>query len=259
MRTIFLLLCLLPAWCFAEQRIEVWTYHLSPPFVVEGRKGLSAAFVELLNEEPANRQRFRFELIELPRKRLDLRLADNRPGVLLWVAPHFLSPEQAARGQWTRPLLGDQQNVISRSQQPIDYWGPESLHGLAFGGLLGHLYAGLDADVALGRIRREDVASDLQNLEKVSSGRVDAALVPRSTLLYYRKAKRFDGLYIAPTALYSFRRHLLITPSLGAPATDYVRQVVEKLPRNPRWLALLDRYGLESLGVYSGKGSTAAD
>ena len=253
-KILLLLLGLLPALCVAQQRVEVWSYHLSPPFTLEDRQGLSAAFVELLNEEPANDRRFHFELIELPRKRLDMRLADNRPGVLLWVAPRFLSHAQTARGRWSRPLLDDQQVVISRSRQPIDYEGPQSLHGLAFGGLLGHLYAGLDADVASGRIRREDVASDLQNIEKVGSGRVDAALVPRSTLLYYRKAKRFDGLYVAPTPLYSFHRHLLMTSSLGGPATEYVLRVVETLPHNPRWLALLERYGLGSLGIYRSHG-----
>jgi len=253
-KILLLLLGLLPALCVAEkvaqQRVETWSYNLSPPFSLQGQQGLSAAFVELLNNEPANNRRFRFELVELPRKRLDLRLADNRPGVLLWVAPRFLSHAQTAQGRWSRPLLDDQQVVISSNRQPIDYEGPESLHGLAFGGLLGHLYAGLDADVASGRIRREDVTSDLQNLEKVSSGRVDAALVPRSTLLYYRKAKRFDGLYVAPTPLYSFRRHLLMTSSLSGPATEYVLRVVETLPHSPRWLALIERYGLESLGVY---------
>ncbi len=255
MRKILLLLFgLLPALCVAEQRVEVWSYHLSPPFTLEGQQGLSAAFVELLNEEPANDERFHFELIELPRKRLDMRLAESRPGVLLWVAPRFLSHAQTARGRWSRPLLDDQQDVISRSRQPIDYAGPESLHGLAFGGLLGHLYAGLDAHVATGKIRRENVANDLQNLEKVSSGRVDAVLVPRSTLLYYHKTKRFDGLYVAPTALYSFRRHLLITSSLGEPATEYVLRVVETLPGNPRWLALLERYGLEPLAIYRSHG-----
>lgn len=253
-KILLLLLGLLPALCIAQQRVEVWSYHLSPPFALEGKQGLSAAFVELLNEEPANGQRFRFELVELPRKRLDMRLADNRPGVLLWVAPRFLSHAQTARGNWSLPLLDDQQDVISRSSRPIDYEGPQSLHGLAFGGLLGHRYAGLDEEVANGRIRREDVPSDLQNLEKVSSGRVDAVLVPHSTLLYYRKTKRFDGLYIAPTALYSFRRHLLMTSSLGQPATEYVRSVVETLPGNPRWLALLERYGLKSLAVYRSHG-----
>ena len=258
MRKILLLLALLPALCVAEkgarQRVEVWSYHLSPPFALQGEQGLSAAFIELLNNEPANNRRFRFELTELPRKRLDMRLADNRPGVLLWVAPRFLNPTQAPRGRWSRPLLDDQQDVISRNSQPIDYRGPKSLHGLAFGGLLGHLYAGLDADVASGRIRREDVASDLQNLEKVSSGRVDAVLVPHSTLLYYRKAGQFDELYVAPAPLYAFRRHLLMTSALASPATEYVLGVVEALPHNPRWLALLERYGLESLAIYRSHG-----
>jgi polar amino acid transport system substrate-binding protein len=251
MRTILLLMLgLLPLCGLAQKRVEVWSYHTSPPFTLEAGQGLSAAFVQLLNEEPANRRRFHFELLELPRKRVDIRLADNRPGVLLWVAPRFLDPTHSARARWTRPLLSDQQDVISHKQKPIDYYDSESLHGLAFGGLLGHLYAGLDGDVALGRVRREDVATNVQNLEKLSARRIDAVLVPHSTLLYYRKAGRFDELYVSPQALYAFRRHVLTTPSLDSAASDYVRRIVEKLPENPRWHALLDHYGLESLALY---------
>lgn len=258
MRTILLLLLgLLPAWCIAEQRIEVWSYHLSPPFTLPGKQGLSAAFVDLLNEAPANGGRFRFELVELPRKRLDLRLANDEPGVLLWVAPRFLGAELTARGRWTRPLLDDQQDVISHRSEPVDFQGAESLHGLAIGGLLGHLYAGLEVDIAAGRIHREDVASDLQNLEKVSSRRIDAVLVPHSALLYYRTTGRFEDLHAAPTALYRFRRHLLLTSSLGEPASDYVHDLVATLPANPRWLALLEQYGLQSLAIYGCCGRAA--
>jgi polar amino acid transport system substrate-binding protein len=64
-----LVLVLLPLICTAQQRVEVWTYHFSPPFVLDSAQGLSHAFVELLNRDPANRDRFRFELVELPRRR----------------------------------------------------------------------------------------------------------------------------------------------------------------------------------------------
>lgn len=255
MRTVLLLMLgLLPMWSLAQKRIEVWSYHTSPPFTLEAEQGLSAAFVELLNEAPENRRRFHFELLELPRKRVDMRLADNRPGVLLWVAPRFLDPAHSARANWTRALLSDQQDVLSHRQRPIDFADAESLHGLAFGGLLGHLYAGLDGDVALGRMRREDVATNVQNLEKLSARRIDAVLVPHSTLLYYRKVGRFDDLYVSPQALFAFRRHLLLTPSLDRAATEYVRRIVETLPENPRWHALLDHYGVQSLALYGNQG-----
>src|SRR5690606_39533339 len=67
-------LSLLPVLCLAQQPVEVWTYHLTPPFKVNASQGLSQDFVDLLNNDPANAGRFRFQLTELPRKRLDLQL-----------------------------------------------------------------------------------------------------------------------------------------------------------------------------------------
>lgn len=80
---LLLMFVLLPSVCAAQQRIEVWTYHFSPPFILDDAQGLSHAFVDLLNNDSANKHRFRFELIKLPRKRVDTRLARKRPGILL--------------------------------------------------------------------------------------------------------------------------------------------------------------------------------
>ena len=46
----------------ATERIEVWTYHTSPPFANEQSTGLSEALVELLNEHPSNHARYFFAL-----------------------------------------------------------------------------------------------------------------------------------------------------------------------------------------------------
>ena len=106
-RLVLLLFALLPLYCGAQQRVEVWSYHLSPPFMLDDQQGLSHAFVDMLNKDPGNHERFRFELVELPRKRVDERLAQRRPGVLLWATPSFFNPKQTANGKWSQPLLMD--------------------------------------------------------------------------------------------------------------------------------------------------------
>ena len=244
-----LMLALLPLVSGAQQRVEVWTYHFSPPFILEDNQGLSHAFVDLLNNDPGNQNRFRFELVELPRKRLDVRLARRRPGILLWATPGFFTAAQTANGKWSPPLLIDQQDFVSLPDAPFEYENPESLHGLVLGGVLGHRYAGLEADIASGAIKRQDVESDLQNLEKLLSGRISTLLIPRSTLLHYRKERKLRDLYVSQTPLYQFSRHLFIADTLGKPVIEYLDQFLEVLPDNPEWQILLFHYGLRPIAT----------
>lgn len=246
---LMLALALLPLICAAQQRIEVWTYHFSPPFILDDTQGLSHAFVELLNTAPANRGRFRFELVKLPRKRVDIRLARERPGLLLWATPSFFTAAQTANGTWSAPLLFDQQEFVSLPDVPFEYERPESLHGLVLGGVLGHRYEGLEADIASGAIKRHDVRSDLQNLQILLSGRVNTLLIPRSTLLYYLKEKRLRDLYVSTTPLYPFSRHVLVTDTLEDAARSYVGEFLEALPNNPEWQILLFHYGLHPMAI----------
>ncbi len=245
---LILTLALVPLVCGAQQqKVEVWTYHLSPPFILDDARGLSHAFVELLNDDPANGERFHFELVELPRKRVDVRLARKRPGVLLWATPRFFTTAQAAHGKWSQPLLIDQQDFVSLPDAPVEYEGPRSLHGLVLGGVLGHRYAALEEDIARGAITRQDVQTDLQNLQKLLSGRIDTLLIPRSTLLYYRKDDPLSDLYVSDTPLYQFARHLLVNGPLGAPVMDYLDGFLNGLQSNPRWQILLFQYGLKPI------------
>ncbi len=246
---LLLMFVLLPLVCGAQQRVEVWTYHFSPPFILEDGKGLSHAFVDLLNNDAANNRRFRFELVSLPRKRLDIRIAQQRPGVLLWATPSFVTVAREANGTWSEPLLTDQQDFVSLPDAPVEYGSPESLHGLVLGGVLGHRYEGLQADIASGAIKRQDVQSDLQNLEKLLTGRISTLLIPRSTLLYYRKESQLRDLYVSNTPLYQFTRHLWIADTLGQAATLYLERFLRNLPENPEWQILLFHYGLQPIAT----------
>lgn len=241
---VVILLALLPMLASAKQPIEVWTYHLSPPYIVSDRQGLSHDFVALLNRDVRNDQRFHFELVELPRRRIDVRLARQRPGVLLWATPSFFSAAQTKHARWSAPLLIDQQDFVSLPDAPFDYRSPESLHGLKLGGILGHRYRGLEDDIIRGRIKRQDVHFDHQNVEKLLSGRIDTLLIPRSTLLYYRKHHDVGVLHVSEQPLYQFQRHILTTDALGKAASDYLDDVLETLPKDPEWQILLHRYGL---------------
>ncbi|MCQ4315305.1 PAAT family amino acid ABC transporter substrate-binding protein [Stutzerimonas zhaodongensis] len=244
---LLLMFALLPLMCGAQQRVEVWTYHLAPPFIVDENQGLSRDFVKLLNDDPGNKGRFRFELTRLARDRVDLELERKRPGVLLWATPSFFSAALANNGRWSRPLLMDQQVFVSLPDAPFDYTGPEALHGLVLGGVKGHNYRALNSDVERGRITRQDVQTDVENFAQLMSGRIDTLLISRSTLLYYLKHAQHKNLYVSDSPLYEFGRHLLVTDALEEAVSSFLAEFIEALPSNPEWQILLFRYGLKPM------------
>ncbi len=206
--------------------------------------------MQLLNEHPTNQDRYHFQLTQLPRKRLDARLEDKEPGILLWATPDFFPEHLTAGTSWTRPLLCDIQDFVSHKDKPVDYHGPKSLHGLRLGGVLGHLYRALEGDIDKGLIQREDVHNDLQNLNKLLNQRIDVALMPRSSRLFFSLTEVPDApLHVSPRPLYVFDRHVLMTASLPAETTQFVHQLIADLPHSARWQTLLRRYGLQEMSA----------
>ncbi|HLD65047.1 MAG TPA: PAAT family amino acid ABC transporter substrate-binding protein [Pseudomonas sp.] len=245
---LLLLLSLLPLTGHAQREVTAWTYHLMPPFILdlEGRAGLSFDLLALLNQHKDNRGRYHFQLDYLPRKRLDIRLNDNPTGLVLWVNPGFFGDLQGEAYHWTPALLHDQQDVLSRTDRPFDYRGPESLHAHTLGGVLGHRYPDIQADIDRGLIHREDVAIDRQNLDKLLSGRLDQILIPHSTVLFFIQQLQLNGrLHVSPTPLKRFERQLLVKDSGDGELSAFLDRVIAGLPRNLDWQALLRKYGLD--------------
>ena len=114
---------------------------------------------------------------------------------------------------------------------------------------MGHRYEGLEADIASGAIKRQDAQGDLQNFEKLLSGRISTLLIPRSALLYYRKEKMLRDLYVSNMPLYQFNRRVWIADTLGQPVISYLDHFLETLPENPEWQILLFRYGLQPIAA----------
>lgn len=231
-----------------EREVVAWTYHQIPPFILDedNRTGLSFDLIALLNRHAQNRGRFRFILVYLPRKRLDMHLQRHSAGLVLWVNPSFFEDPQNKRYQWTPALLHDQQEFVSRAEQPFDYHGPESLHGRILGGVLGHRYAGIQAHIDQGLIHREDVLIEEQNLNKLLSKRLDVILIPRSTARFYRLRRDLSSkLHFSVTPLSRYSRQLLLQPSLAPEVSAFLQNVVTTLPQNPDWQRLLKSYGLD--------------
>lgn len=152
--------------------------YLQPPFVMEGAPGVADRFVALLNQQlPAELQH---PLENVPRRRLTeayLSRADFR-GVALFLSPNFVAPEINRRAHWSRPILLDENVLVTHDMPAPKAWA--DLHGRTLGGVLGHIYRPLAPLIEHGDLKREDAADHVSNLGRLCLGRVDFIVMSRS-------------------------------------------------------------------------------
>ncbi len=242
----------------ASETINVYSYHNHPPFVTSPGRGLTHDLVKLLNHQAQGR--FRFQLRIVPRRRLNALLNPWISGrcpsktelcrtqwLVPWVNPQWgFGPDPQRRYDW-RAILEDANSIISLRAQPVDYEGPESLDGLRFGGIGGHRYVGIDERVAQGKIQRIDGNLERNNLIKLMQGRLDAILLPRSTIGYLlHRDPALDQhrarFYIAPTPHQSYTRYLMIPQGHQALA----RFIHQLRLDGDHWRAALKAVGLSA-------------
>lgn len=231
----------------AEQVIPVWTYYFDPPFITGEGQGLSVEFIGLLNEH--FRGQYRFELEELPRSRINRNLDEQLAGIVLFVNWAWMGDPDKTKYLWSLPILSDRNEVVSRvnGKPPtrIDFAGAESLKGMVFGGLTGRRYKGLEESFKNNSITRNNVRQEEQNLELLLLDRIDVTSGSSSVIRYMVKVKGLEqDIFFSPTPLFSYTRHLLITPPLK-PLEPLLNRFIEDLQHSPVWASIRTRYAVE--------------
>ena len=225
----FLLLLVTSVSVSAGGVVTVYTYHNHPPFITDEGQGLTYDLVDRLNAIGVDGMQFEVQVV--PRSRLNMLLASWVSGecretrcddnwIVPWVNPKWgFGAEPQINFGWVRQLQ-DANEIISRSDAPVDYREPDSLTGKIFGGIRGHRYVGIDDLVASGAISRIDGNNERNNLLKLLMGRIDTTLLPRSTVEYYTQhdeviAPLGNELYIASKAHQQYWRHLMFPAARG--------------------------------------------
>lgn len=181
----------LPALLFAlsgnawAEKVLVLSYYDFPPFVEQNGGGLSMELCRLLEER--SKGRYQFELLVVPRLRLDaMLLKPGRPVLVPWVVPDFFKDPQ--RFQWGGVLMPDSVVMLTMPGRSVQLDSRSALRGLRFGGVLGHQYPFGELEKALREqvVLRADSAGPEQNYVNVVLGRVDFTIMAESTYHYLR-------------------------------------------------------------------------
>ncbi len=218
----FLLICVLFfSSLFAQQNVDVYTYHNHAPFITDKDKGLSYDLINYLNKQS---DQFTFNLKVVPRKRLNYYLKPwiskkcgntkkcSTEWMVLWVNHKWgFGKDSLENFNWT-PLFEDSNAIIYSTKNKIEYKNPNSLIGKTLAGIGGHRYVGIDELVKEAKIERIDGKDEEKNLQKVLAGRVDVTLLPASAFVYYQlQDKSLNTLSASKTPHQSYMRNIMST------------------------------------------------
>lgn len=244
---VLLVLLLLNHKAIAVEKIPVWTYYFAPPFITSFRQGLSYDFINLLNEYAQGR--YKFELVPIPRKRINRNLKDQIPGTVLFVNWEWMDDKDKSRYLWSLPILSDRNEIVSRRHgappTEINFSGVQSLKGMVFGGLTGRRYKGLEEAFSRGDITRRNVRNEEQNLALLMRDRIDVTSIPATIIRYKVKVTGLENsIYFSPRPHFSYTRHLMITKQLRD-IEPLINEFILSLDKNADWYSVKANYSVE--------------
>jgi polar amino acid transport system substrate-binding protein len=229
----------------AVEHIKAHIYYTSAPFVtdVATRTGLALDLVNYLNRALAGK--YELELSVVPRARLAVLLEQGDAGVVLFVPSVIFGGIDGGQYLWSGPLFLDRQELVSRQTKPVEFAGPPSLYNVRMGGVLGHSYPMLDAEIATGQIQVHRNMSEAALLKMLRYGRLDVVTLSRSSLRYYQNAEPAlkKAFYVSRASLGEYSRHLIFQANMKRQRDDF-DAVVGKMGADPAWRAILGKYGL---------------
>jgi len=222
--------------------IIAWNYYFAPPFMTPNNQGLALDFVNLLNKESDGR--FRFQLLSIPRVRLDQYLDNHQQGIVLFVNWAWMGKGAKENFLWTPKILRDRNEIISSIDKKIVFDSPDSLKGLIFGAIRGRKYKNLEELFTTNQIQRFDVNREEQVLALMMKNRIDVTSQPRTLAIPLSQSMGLkDKIFFSPKPLFSFTRHIMITPKLKE-VHAHLSKISKNLENNAEWIAILSKYGL---------------
>lgn len=246
MKLLTLILYLYTAHGLAE--VDVLTYHDQPPFIIDkaNKKGLTYDIIDHINRS----MKTTYHIRVLPKLRVKKMLDSKKGALMIWaVSLTFGGIENAKQTKlvWSKPLLSDQQSFISRSTHPIEYLGPESLYGRVLGGVQGHTYFGLQADIESEKITRINATKEDKNITRLLANRLDVVTMAESSAKYYGNLLQVgDKLYFSEKPLNYYSRHFLASQQLSEHIVMFNRWLDASM-QNSTLTKLLTQYGLQTL------------
>jgi polar amino acid transport system substrate-binding protein len=223
------------------ETVAVYTSANFAPLMVDGGRGIYPDLIAYLNrKQPGGHT---FELVYLPRKRLQVKLEDGSlDGVVIGMMPQWFNDTGQTKYLWSTPFALDRYVLVSNADKPVNPDAPGALKGLVIGLSLGYVYPGVDEWVQRNGLVRNDAPSEEKNLEKLLRNRVDCSVVAESMARYFiRKNNLYTRFKVLSVPGQVTERRFLAPRSQQA-VFDKLAPLVDKLKDDAEWKRALSQY-----------------
>ena len=201
----------------AKELVNVYVYHLKPPFVVDlvKQQGLYFDFSKYMNEASPN---YEFHTIFVPRKRITSMLEQGKfDGILLGVNPVWFKDKEETKYLWSDTVLIDRDDFVSLKDNPFEYTQPMSLKGKILGGVRGFYYRGINELVEQKEITRVDTVGEDALLHMLLNKRIDTAIISQSAFKYMTQDEELRSqFHLSKIPHDEFARRILFPKNLEA-------------------------------------------
>lgn len=220
------------------------TYHTHTPFITDSGEGLTYDLADFLTEKSSGQ--YRFQVIPMTRERVNISITRAENCIIPWVNPLWFSDMSEEKYMWSENcIMSDGNAVISRIEDSIEYYSPESVIDLRFGGIRGHKYADIDELVEEGFIDRYDNEFHRFNFRMLIKNRIDFTIMPLSGANFLIGEKEFaDQLYISSRNHSTYTRKVIIGNKDRA-LQDYIDEMILFMQTDPRWVEIISEYEKE--------------
>lgn len=244
MRLTIFLFCIincLPVFAQEKQIVTAYFYHAKPPLLINqtGQRGLYFDFIKYLNKRS---QIYQFELLYMPRKRLDIMLKNEElAGIVVGVNPTWFKDKDEQKYYWTTRLFTDRDEIISLNSSPLTFMSPASLYGKVFGGVRGFYYYGIDEAVHQKLIRRVDTADEVSLFAMLQHQRIDAAIVSRSTFNYVIRKNNWHSVFHLSKKPHDIYDRRVLIPKTQPDLYQHVEKLMADMAFSRDWQNTLEQ------------------
>ena len=236
------LLCSFTGFIQAKELVNVYVYHLKPPFVVDlvKQQGLYFDFSKYMNDAAPN---YDFHTIFVPRKRITSMLEQGKlDGILLGVNPVWFKDKEETKFLWSDTVLVDRDDFVSLKENPFEYTKPMSLKGKILGGVRGFYYRGINELVDQKEIIRVDTVGEDALLHMLLNKRIDTAIISQSAFKYITQEQELrDQFHLSKIPHDQFARRVLFPKKLE-PIYQELKAKINAMQNDKRWKNMVSSY-----------------
>jgi len=232
----------------AVEQIEAWSYYPAAPFTTDetANTGLTSDLVAYLNQALAGQYEISYTL--LPRARLNMMLENDEQAVVLFAPSVIFGGLNRGTYLWSEALFEDRQEILSRKDAPFELDGPASLVGQSIAAMRGHAYPQIACEVESGQIILHRAHNEGSLIGMLRLKHVDVITLPNSTISYFMKKDLSlkPLVHFSRNSLSTYTRHLMFQQGMENQRDDF-NQVLLKMPTDPHWIEILQKYGLKPI------------